>query len=149
MSIMSNPTTKLTASVAGGMSALGLQALTAPLFLVAMAQRPDASPRWVTGLYIALELGAMAAAAFVLWGMQTKHRAAHLAPMLLVAPFWAAIAVAGPFIYSGAGAVAFGIFSLSMGTATSLPFATRAGLALFERPAERPAAPTSPAAVGK
>jgi len=128
---MTNTTPKLSATTAGGLSTLALQSLTAPLLLVGLYQPSDATPRWLTGLYIALELGAIAAGLFVAWGMRSKRPAAHLAPAVLLLPAWLATAAVAPLVYSGLPAVLFAVFSICMGAVTSLPLMTASGRALF------------------
>jgi hypothetical protein len=129
---MAHSPSRLTPSLAGGLSLLGLQSATAPLFLLALSQPNDGTPRWLAAMYVALELGALAAGVAVLWGYHAKRSAARFAPAVLLLPFWAALAVAGPLAYDGVAAIAFAAVSLSMGVTTSLPFATAAGRAFFE-----------------
>lgn len=142
----SAPAPKLTPSLAFGVSLLGLQAVTAPVVLAALAQTSlDGSPRWLLGLYIALELGAMVSAATVVWGARARHDAARFAPAVILLPCWLATAVVGPFVYAGTGGIAFALFGLSVGAVTALPFLTASAKAFFAPQAATGAAMGAPA----
>jgi len=128
----SDSSPKLTPSLAFGVSLLGLQAATAPVLLAALAQTPlDGSPRWLVGLYIALELGAMVSAVTVAWGARARHDTARFAPAVILLPCWLATAMVGPFVYAGTGGIVFGLFALSVGAVTALPFLTASAKAFF------------------
>ena len=131
---------KLTAAAAGGLGVLTVQGLTAPLALAGVARLSDSTPRWFAGLHVALDIATMISAVLVFWGIQAKRPRARMAPVIVLLPFWLALAAAGPFVYQGLAVVPFTGFALAMGAMTSLPFLTRGAASLFE---PRAAAPTS------
>lgn len=140
---MRNTPHKLTPSLAGGLSVLMLQAVTAPLALVGLAQPDAEGALWLTGVYVALEVGAMVSAALVVWGIQSKRPTARLAPAVLLLPYWSALAVSGPALYHGVVIALFSGFALSMGAVTSLPLLSKGGRGLFEPRAESATALTA------
>jgi hypothetical protein len=130
MAASSSP--KLTSSVAGALSVLTLQGVSAPFVLAQLVQgRDTTTPHWLTGLYTAVELGAIAAGLLVAWGIHAKRRHAYLAPAVLMFPYWLAIAVAGPIVFRGLEVPLFSGFAASMGAITALPFLSTTGRALF------------------
>jgi hypothetical protein len=139
---MTSSSPKLTVSVAGGMSVLVLQAMTAPFAVVGLVGRTDASSRWLTGLYIALELAAIASVALVVLGWRTNRSAARRAPAALLLPSWLAVAAAGPIAYHGLPIILFSGFALAMGAMTSFPLLGPAGEQLFRMDCPAPAAAT-------
>lgn len=122
---------KLTASLAGGLSILALQAVTAPFALIGLTSGGAATPRWLTAMYAGLEAAAIASAMVVAWGLRAKRTQARFAPAVLLLPFWVAVAVGGPIVYAGALGLLFAGFALCVGAITSLPLAMPRARAAF------------------
>ena len=115
-----------------GFGVLMLQAMTTP-FAVASAVRPTSDqPSWVTGLFLAADLAALAALGLIALGRHTRSSTARFAPATLVLPMWAAIALSSPFQHDSFSASSmYALFALVVGALSAVPFLTKDGLALF------------------
>ena len=115
-----------------GYGVLMLQALTTP-FAFASAVRPSTDqPSWALALFLVADLAALAALGLIAYGRHTRRAAARFAPLVLVLPVWAVIAVLSPLhLRDFTGAALYSLFALVVGALSSAPFLTRDGEALF------------------
>lgn len=134
-----------------GFGVLMLQAMTAP-FALATAMGTSDQPGWVRGLFLAADLGAVAALVFIAFGRRVHRATARFAPAVLVLPMWVAIALTSPVDHASFGAAAlYAVYALVVGALSSAPFLTRDALRLFdasgaERARSAAALTTGPAA---
>lgn len=126
-----------------GFGVLMLQAMTAP-FALATAMGTSDQPGWVRGLFLAADLGAVAALVFIAFGRRVHHATARYAPAVLVAPMWVAIALSSPLQHSDLGAAAmYAVYALVVGALSSAPFLTGDALRLFGTSTETTRAATA------
>ena len=129
---MTSPKRKQPLGPTIGFGVLMLQAMTAPFALVTAMGTSD-QPGWARGLFLAADLGAVAALVFIAVGRRVHHATARFAPATLVLPMWVAIALTSPLDHATASAAAvYAAYALVVGALSSVPFLTRDALHLFE-----------------
>jgi hypothetical protein len=140
---VSSPQRKRSLTISIGYGVLMLQAMTAPFALVTALRPPSGQPTWLTGLYLAADLSAVAALGLIAFGRQTHRATARLAPALLVLPAWGTLALVSPLFHDTAGAAAmYSLYALVVGALSSIPFLTDDALRLFAaKPAAAPSLP--------
>jgi hypothetical protein len=123
-----------------GFGVLMLQAMTTPFAFTSALRTTSDQPGWVTGLFLAADLGAVAALAFIAFGRRTRRSTARFAPTALVLPAWMAIALLSPVQHASFGAAAmYSLYALVVGALSAAPFLTKEALALFEGSSARSA----------
>jgi len=115
-----------------GFSVLMLQALTTPFVISSALGSPSDPPSWFAGLFLALDLGSATAMAILVFGMRTGRPAARFAPVVLVLPWWIAMAAVAP-VLEPATAPVFALCALLMGAASTVTFVRRGAELRFER----------------
>lgn len=136
----SRPKRPVAVTIAFGV--LMLQAMTTPFAMAAAVSPPSGQPTWLTGLYLAADLAALAALGLIAAGRQLHHAGARFAPAVLVLPAWVTIALVSPLHHDGAGAAAvYSVYALAVGAVSAVPFLLGDGLRLFApaTPAPSPA----------
>jgi hypothetical protein len=132
MTLVSTPKSKRSLTVTIGFGVLMLQAMTTPFAMVSAVRPPSGQPTWLTGLYLAADLAALAALGLVAFGRQVHQAGARFAPAVLVLPAWVTIALVSPLFHDTLGAAAmYSLYALMVGAVSAAPFLTKDALSLF------------------